>query len=648
MSPSALEDDDCICRVCRFTWGLDLPVSTIDSLAELQIQARDFSVDIFRHWVLLNMTLKRCQDIIQKRWLKKNNSQRLAILLAAWPGMAATHRPDFASLREIGEKGCRRRLNFAKEREYNLWPFINQEDLVQPSNLLMFLNSRGRCLPDKFAIGDRILIHAGDLSSSKQEKINQHRMILYGKRTPASYGALSTFKSGDDTDMMGVHPQAGLLVLEIQKRILRFLFACTQLILHDMDFNEMIVRPTRKSGLTTNHSLQGWRTMTTLTNEAPYRFPQQLDLDRLCMLVESKRSEAEEHIHTLRDDPAYFASQLQEWAEHATERVLDKHKRPHSSVGKPVFWSRLCKRLVSHAYQSLIYFDELHEQLDALKILMKKHGKQIHPRKRLPRRLEVAYQRLDKLVAEMRDLPLNELAMGHPASSPMRPGFEREVRDITPNFHELVTKPRRGSIWRIHVLFRALLDEDQHDKHGLVNIIGEIQRVLDEHSGDSNAITPWVSDRFAELALIMEVKHQLDLFQPWSTMWRYNEDTKFLQSDFEAIALIADVIDDTITCVEIDVKPTCFAYPSEKRRTEGTVTRMRESERALDVMWKKFDKHCIVHTGYTLHSFLAEFFNEKRRKLQRTPAWVEPKKCDSGQSGKQSTPAWDLRYVESS
>lgn len=645
MSPPPSEDDECACRVCRFTFGLDLPVVNVESLADLQAQTKELSVAIFRHWILLNKTLKRCEDVIQKRWMKKNNSQRLAILLAAWPGMAATHRPDFASLRDISDKGCRRRLNREKEREYNLWPFVNQEDLIQPSNLLMFLNSRGRCLPDKFAFGDKVLTHAGNTSSCKSDDINERRMVLHGKKTPASYGALSTFVEGDDIDMLGMHPQTGLLVLEIQERILHFLVNCCRFILHDMEIAKMDLRPTEKAKMTASTSLPTWRTMTALTNEAPYRLPQQLDLDRLCMLVEAKRSEAEEHIWSMREDPGYFASQVQDWADHTTEMVLDKYKMRHSSVGKPAFWSRLCKSVVTHAYRSLIYFDELYNQLDALARLTKKHEKQIHPTKRLPPSLEESYQRLDKLVEEMRHGPLNDLVVGHPASPPMRSGFERSVHDRMPSYHNLISKVRRGPAWRVQVLFRALLSEDQHKKHGLVNIIGEIQRTLDEHSADSDAITPWVADRFADLALVVEVRHQLDLFQPWSTMWRHNSDPVLQEMDFEGTALVHDVIDEAIACVKLDVDPSNLAYPSEKRRTEATVKRMRESEKALDLMWKKIDKHAAVHTGYTLHVFLTDFIREGKRRLQRTPAWVEPTKCSSAPTGQQPAAEWILKYV---
>lgn len=627
MSAASSEDDECICRVCRFSWGIDLPVpaTDVDDLPSLHRQAKQLSIAIFRSWVLLNKTLKRYEDIICKRWTKKNNVQRTKVLLSAWPAMAATHRPDFAQLRDIGQKGCRRRVNRAKEREANIWPYINLEDLVQPANLLSFLNARGRCLPHKFAFQDHICAHVAR-PSSKSEDVNQCRMVLHGKTTPMSYAAISIFEPGDNADIMGLHPTTGLLILEIQDRILDFLVSCCRLILHDVNLDTTDLYPTKRSTPPTSTSSLSWRTVTALANEAPYRIPQRLDLHRLCMLVEAKRSEAEEHIWSLREDPGYFSLHLQEWSEHSTEMVLDKYKMRHKSVGTPSFWNRQCKNIIGHAYRCLIFLDELYEELKLVILLTKRHKKSIQPSKRLPRELEKVYQKLDKLVEEMRHGPLNDLVIGVPASPPLRKGFERDARDVIPRIHDLTIKPASsGPTWYVNVLFRTLLSEEQHQKHGLTNIVGEIQRTLDEHSAESDSITPWVTSRFADLALVVEIGHQLDLFQPWSTMWRHYSDKKLLDADYDEIAAINDMVDQAVVCTTIDIDPANFAYPSDKRKNKDTVARMRASEKSLDHLWKKFDEHCIQHTGYNLHHFLYDFFKERQRRLQRTPPWVEPK-----------------------
>lgn len=645
MSASTPDDDACVCKVCRFAWGVSPEATVHETVEDLQARAGELSIAIFRHWILLNKTLKRYQNTIQKRWTKKNNTQRLSVLLTAWPSMAATHRPDFAQLRDISTKGCRGRVDRTKEREANLFPYINREDLVHCPNLLMFLNSRGRHLPHKFAFGDRTSAHISvNTPSSTCDDINQRRMVLYGKRTPRSYGELSTFKVGDDTDMLGMHPITGLLVLEIQERILRFLVTCCRLILHDLDLNKIDSEPTQKPTSIVTASASTFRTVTALANEAPYRLPQRLDLARLCMLVEAKRSEVEEHLWSLREDPRYFALQLQDWAEHNGTMVPDKNGNRHVSVGKKSFWNRVCKSLIIHAYRSLVFFDEMFEQLVDLQKLMIRYKKNVHPTKRLPLRLEESFQRLDKLVDEMRHGPLNDLALGLAASPPLRSGFERSCKDKMPSFHDLIVKHKSGSAWRIHVLFRTLLSEDQHDRHGLVNIVGEIQRTLDEGSVESQDITSWVSSRVSDLALIVEVKHQLELFQPWYTMWRHHSQPLLLDMGYDSIEFINDTIYSTVDCVDLEADRTRFVYPSEKRRTKATVARMRESEKALDSLWEVIDQHCNCHTGHVLSELLIDFFKERDRKIQRTPAWVEPKKGSESRPVQQAEQEWILRY----
>lgn len=47
--------------------------------------------------------------------------------------------------------------------------------------------------------------------------------------------------------------------------------------------------------------------LATVAAEAPYRLPASLNLTRLKAIVAAKRSAAEDHIWSLREDPGYFA-----------------------------------------------------------------------------------------------------------------------------------------------------------------------------------------------------------------------------------------------------------------------------------------------------------------------------------------------------
>lgn len=61
---------------------------------EVRTRANKLSRSIFKNWNLLRHALERYESTIQKRWMKKTQDQRRKILLAAWPNMPQSHRPD--------------------------------------------------------------------------------------------------------------------------------------------------------------------------------------------------------------------------------------------------------------------------------------------------------------------------------------------------------------------------------------------------------------------------------------------------------------------------------------------------------------------------------------------------------------------------
>lgn len=84
-------------------------------------RARAFSNDLFTNWHLLNAILKRHEETIYRRWAKKSKTQRTHLLLAVWPKMPATHRPDFVAYRRETD---RQREAGTKFRNSYLW-YVN-------------------------------------------------------------------------------------------------------------------------------------------------------------------------------------------------------------------------------------------------------------------------------------------------------------------------------------------------------------------------------------------------------------------------------------------------------------------------------------------------------------------------------------------
>ena len=81
--------------------------------------------------------------------------------------------------------------------------------------------------------------------------------------------------------------------------------------------------PTQPEPRKIDSSETSYSQLATIAAEAPYRVPAGLDTGRVLHLIEAKRTSAEDHIWDLREDPAYFAMVLSDYAEHHPERLPD-------------------------------------------------------------------------------------------------------------------------------------------------------------------------------------------------------------------------------------------------------------------------------------------------------------------------------------
>ena len=142
--------------------GTNVPIPEFRSPEEVRQEARKRSDATFTCYEILHKILERHEATIQKRWLKKTRQQRRKILLIAWPDIPEIHHPDFATfLKESHadrEKGT-------KYKEAFMWPYINQEDLLNTNKtLLLLLNARGRNPPSHFAAADNDAMRLGKVT----------------------------------------------------------------------------------------------------------------------------------------------------------------------------------------------------------------------------------------------------------------------------------------------------------------------------------------------------------------------------------------------------------------------------------------------------------------------------------------------------
>jgi hypothetical protein len=128
-----------------------------------------------------------------------------------------------------------------------------------------------------------------------------------------------------------------------------------------------------------------WPTMASLATEAPYRVPARIDFKRLRSVVEAKRSSVENHVRSLREDPAYFSEFVQDWSIHRQETLPDTKGARHPILDKPLFWDRVLGNVVMDAYGAVIAWSLVSQQLTLLSSLQEKYANVISPQKKLPK-----------------------------------------------------------------------------------------------------------------------------------------------------------------------------------------------------------------------------------------------------------------------
>jgi hypothetical protein len=215
-----------------------IPSTALLEIEECSRQAKQLASEIFESWEVLHTMLAHHEEIIRKRWAKKTRAQKRDILLIAWPGMSTSHRPDMDEnvFLNVATQDI---TNPRRGSESTAWPYINLEDLVEPNALPVFMDARGRNLPDKFAHAD---LELAPVYKLRKEFLAIRRdnctMMFLGQRCAETYGEIIEWDSASATlDSIkkghATHPDQGLRILTIQQGIWTFLHRCTALILAD-------------------------------------------------------------------------------------------------------------------------------------------------------------------------------------------------------------------------------------------------------------------------------------------------------------------------------------------------------------------------------------------------------------------------------
>ncbi|KAK5627741.1 hypothetical protein RRF57_003456 [Xylaria bambusicola] len=496
------------------------PIPKYVGPSEVLSQAKPMAQTIFKNWNLLRTIVERHESTIQRRWIKKSRPKRQHLLLATWPNMSGQHRSDVAA--------WKKKKTGISVYEACMWPAINLEDLLSMEPLLLLLNSRGRNPPDVFAMADIEATRFGVTSRTLEMPLflNEYSMAFTGRRSPETYGELISWDDEPDAcywtvKRSVVHPGEGLRILEIQSRLYQFLVDIVRAILHDMSLESLTdpTLPVQPEPPTISANSKTSALLATVKLESSYRLPARLDISRLKSFIESKLSEAEDHFWALREDPAYFTMNIQEWKEHRQEELTDLDGYPHSihQSGSEDFWNRVIGNTTLTALQ----------QVEVWNILLQKaaHLAELQTRKYpddglkfeedLPPDYAMAFHKLHNHLVHFQKFPIDLLKTGWVASPPMRPYWRRRPPpDATSNkiaaiYLGNIKKggPEAEMLWILQTLF----DDEQTFLVGLSVLIDEFERLM-KNPAASGLVSAWVADKISHLSVLSECLRQLELF----------------------------------------------------------------------------------------------------------------------------------------
>lgn len=603
---------------------------TVDEAVE---DAKDLVTGLFEDWVRLGNIINTHGKAVQKRWSKKTLEQRKKILLAAWPGMTEKHRPDIASLASVdlseGEK-------VYIHKDWIYYPHINIEDLTRSRTFLVLLDSRTRCTPDTFANSDMNSIRVGmRYGTIKPEYLKGYTMHLIGQKTPDTYGRITCWKGNPESAHawvtgIGAQPGDGLIILEIQRRILRFLLKCTELLLHDLALDNV---GSVGSQSVTFRGLRGYFSTNEPSHlerlmEAPYETPDQFDFAHLHGLVNARRGEAEDHLWLLREDPAYFSEVLREAGENQHEIISIDQATQESALQAKSFWDRVIALLVCSVYRDVMFWNIVWQALQGLELLRQRHESAMLSGQRLPKEYRRALSHFAGILDEMVEVTTELSERAILGCRPFHKYFS--IKNRNPEDRVYDVHARREVADHLWWLIHQLRIPGDLEVIGLPCLLDEIERLVGSDRNERDRLSPQLARVISDFSILAELQRQLGLSSPGGRIASAVPLSELFGTREKLLAPAKRVMKRILamqTVGQYGLDMPSFCYPIDKRHTNVTNAQMRSAEEQLDRFWEAVDCHFIRRTGKTLHA--QEGVKIESRKLARTREWVEPERLSA-------------------
>ncbi|KAJ4303414.1 hypothetical protein N0V90_002307 [Kalmusia sp. IMI 367209] len=637
----------------------DLSAPTILSIAELQEQIKMYIAVLNQYCSHLKLLMCGFEEQIRNRWRKKSKGQRKDILRAACPHIPTSHRPDLQSVRSrafLDDQAFLKDQAFWKEINHTTLfsiatPYINLEDLSERNPLLLFFFSRTRNHPYEFAHAD---LESAPLFKQNLDLLepsrNRHTMVIMPGPLSRTYGQLIAWDKESDAvasirSGLTVHPDHGLQILEIQLTIWEFLIACCYRILPDIFGTDdstgrileiPIVAQPAAPPITSDHDASV--ATITVARDVAYRMPSSLNLDRLKSLIAATRSQLQDQIWQLREDPGFFATYVREVYAHRGELVPDHLGNSHKSSTTSLLYNKVLQDVVTTVYITFWNFDDIHRRLhqwESLAIKFKDdivHGK-VLPEPVADHIMETRYF-LEVMVTELVTIFRQAFA----ASPPIRQNYTRKEQSGETFLQEKVQHVKdplvREAIGQVAFLWHK-------ETRGILSIyavMDELDRFLHSETASKELFTPFVTSLLSYISVIAECLNHINLYQPWASSLEHSyQERKFTYAyrQRKSFSVWDSVLTTTFERTTIgklgNPSNGKFAYPTQERRSIETTTQLRAAEAALDALWRAVDTRYRKVAGKSPQDIVKGIIEE--RTLERTPPWEPPPQCATPNSG---------------
>ncbi|KAK8094468.1 hypothetical protein PG997_001153 [Apiospora hydei] len=535
---------------------------------------------IFEDYKMLQSIMDRHEALIRRRWKKKSHSERRVCLKTTWPYIPTKHLADLGAVKPLYALHKFNDTDLGPKEESCMWPDLNLEDLVLPEPLPLMLSARSsshdpshfadadfdRCA---YAVSAEVICNYAPLSKLFDTECN---------------ATASVHTKGLAACRIGYPIGEAVLLLQIQARIYSFLVEVCKTVLHDKKPDELTGShiPLVPRPLDVNIAPTPLGSLKAAAIRAPYRVPAEMDMGRMLEMVSAKVDAAEEHLHSMREDPAYFNDALQDYETHNIgwlDRQMGEHSRAemrdrgYETISYPaaraLFWPGTWSRVLLKLQKLATSLSRGEHKTD----------------EDLPPELDANYRDVLHYVQDLEAFIAWEMRWAFVSTPRVRPFFLKWQR-LKTGKGALLPQPDEDMV----KVFLALDSFEKMDNLGTREVmkshilLDDLERFRAASNNNNTTAEPWidpyVAGMMSDMSIVAECRRQLALFQPWARHYRRTKvpknasgrEYRFHNEHLrEAAHDDSDIFPGFLTKVADTVLPAAekLQYPAEWTRDKG-------------------------------------------------------------------------------